>query len=64
MSWFKSYDEEYAELLSHLTKNWEMKPLYARAFLGAYKKSIGKMFSKSKTRSSQLRENPERVRSS
>ena len=37
MSWFKSYDEEYAELLSHLTKNWEMKPLYARAFLGAYK---------------------------
>ena len=59
MSWFKSYDEEYAELLSHLTKNWEMKPLYARAFLGAYKKSIGKMFSKSKTRSSQLRENPD-----
>ena len=59
MRWFRSYDEEYAELFSHLTENWKMKPLYARAFLDAYTKSIGKMFSDGKTRSSQLRENPD-----
>lgn len=59
MSWFKSYDEEYAKLFSHLTENWEMKPLYAKAFLGTYKRSIGKMLSKGKIRSSQLRESPD-----
>lgn len=59
MRWFKSYDEEHAELFSHLTENWEMKPLYARAFLNAYKKSIGKMFSEGKIRSSRLRQNPD-----
>lgn len=59
MDWFKSYDEEHAQLFSHLTENWEMKPLYARAFLGAYKKSIGKMLSEGKTRSSKLRKTPD-----
>lgn len=57
MSWFKSYDEEYEELFSHLTRRWEMKPHYARAFLNAYKKSIGKIFFNGKKRLSQLHEN-------
>ena len=50
MSWFKSYDEEYKELFSHLTGRWEMKPHYARVFLDAYKKSIGKILSNGKKR--------------
>ena len=56
MTWFESYDGEYGELFSYLTENWGMKPHYARAFLGAYKKSIGKMLPKGKRRSAQLRE--------
>ncbi len=59
MSWFKSYDKEYRELLSHLTGKPGMKPLYARAFLDAYKRSIGNMLSKGKRRSSQLLESPD-----
>lgn len=61
MSWFSSYDDEYAELLVHLTEHWQMKASYASAFLIAYKKSVGKMLSKGKKRSSQLRgsSNPE-----
>ena len=56
VSWFNSYDEEYSELFSHLTKNWQMKPHYAKAFLDTYKKNIGKMFSKGQKRMSQLRD--------
>ena len=59
MSWLKSYDKEYRELLSHLTGKPGMKPLYARAFLDAYKRSIGNMLSKGKRRSSQLLESPD-----
>ena len=61
MGWFNSYDEEYRELFSHLTEEWDMKPEYVRSFLNTYKKSIGKILSKSKKRSSILREssNPE-----
>ncbi len=56
MSWFKSYDKEYEELFSRLTERWEMKPHYARAFLDAYKRSIGKVLSSGKKRMSKLHE--------
>ena len=56
MTWLKTYDEEYRELHSHLTEEWEMKPQYAQAFLDAYKKSIGKMLAKGKKRSSRVLE--------
>ena len=55
MGWFYSFDDEYNELLAHLTESWQIKPLYAVAFLNAYKKSIGKILQKGKRRSSQLR---------
>jgi len=50
----KSYDEEYLELYEYLTQDWKMKPEYAKSFLDAYKKSIGKMFSQGKQRMSML----------
>lgn len=50
----KSYDDEYLELYEYLTQNWEMKPSYAKAFLNAYKKSIGKIFSNGKERMEML----------
>lgn len=50
----KSYDDEYLELYEYLTQDWKMKPEYAKAFLNAYKKSIGKMFSQGKQRMSML----------
>ena len=61
MGWLNSYNEEYHELLCHLTKEWGMKPRYAQAFLSSYKKSIGKILSRVKERSSLLLEgdNPE-----
>ena len=55
MVWLKSYDEEYVGLLRHLTDHWEMEPYYAKAFLGTYKKSIGKMLAKGRARSERLR---------
>ena len=58
MSWFSSFDDEYVELLAHLTEHWQMKPSYATTFLLAYKKSIGKMLSEGKRKASQLRSSP------
>lgn len=46
----KSYDDEYLELYEFLTQNWRMKSEYAKAFLTAYKKSIGKIHSEGKQR--------------
>lgn len=46
----KTYDEEYLNLYEHLTKQWKMKSQYAKSFLNAYKKSIGKMFLEGKKR--------------
>lgn len=46
----KSYDDEYLELYEHLTQLRGMKPAYAKSFLNAYKKSIGKMFVQGKKR--------------
>jgi hypothetical protein len=50
----KSYDDEYLELYEHLTQQWGMKPDYAKSFLNAYKKSIGKMFVQGKERLKKL----------
>ena len=55
MSWFRSYDAEYRELLSLLVDNWEMKKPYAQAFLDTYKKNIGRMFASGKKKAEQLR---------
>jgi hypothetical protein len=55
---FKSYDDEYAEPYNHLTQEWKMKPEYAKAFLDAYKKNIGKMLAEGKQRVSALRNSP------
>ena len=41
---FKSYNDEYRELLSFLTDNWEMEKPYAQAFMDTYKRNIGRMF--------------------
>jgi len=53
MGLFKSFDAEYRELYKHLTEDWCMKPDYAKPFLDAYKKSVGKMLSKGRKRMSQ-----------
>ncbi len=50
----KSYDDEYLELYEYLTQQWQMKPEYAKSFLNAYKKSIGKLFSSGKERMEML----------
>lgn len=50
----KSYDDEYSDLYEYLTQNWNMKSEYAKAFLNAYKKSIGKIFSNGKKRMEML----------
>ena len=42
MGLFSSYDSEYQELYEHLVEEWDMKPAYAKPFLDAYKKSVGK----------------------
>lgn len=57
----KSYDDEYLELYEYMTREWEMKPDYAKPFLNAYKKSIGKIYSKGKERMEMLENssNPE-----
>ena len=41
---FKSYDDAYLELYEYLTEKWKMKPGYAKPFLDAYKRIIGKTF--------------------
>ncbi len=46
----RSYDDEYQELCEYLTHEWRMKPLYAKAFLDAYKKNIGKILAGGKQR--------------
>lgn len=51
---FKSYDAEYFELFEYLTRQWKMKPEYAEQFLKAYKKSIGKIYSRGKKRMQML----------
>ena len=57
----KTYDDEFLELYGYLTQQWEMKPGYAKPFLTAYKKSIGKIFSKGNARMASLEasQNPE-----
>lgn len=55
---FKSYDEEYLELYEFLTQQWCMKPEYARSFLTAYKKSIGKLFVQGKQRMEAMERDP------
>jgi hypothetical protein len=42
---FKSYDDEYLELYEYLTQEWGMHSGYAKPFLNAYKKNLGKMYS-------------------
>ena len=48
MGLFNSYDKEYEDLFSYLTDHydWEMKRRYAKAFLEAYKKPLGKKLRK------------------
>jgi len=55
----KSYDDEYLELYEHLTQHWEMKQNYAKPFLSAYKKNIGKTFSQGKKRMDLLENSPD-----
>ena len=55
MSWFKSYDDEYRELLSLLVDNWEMKEHYAQAFMDTYKRNIGRMVASGEEMAKQLR---------
>jgi hypothetical protein len=40
---FKSYDNEYLELYEYLTQHMGVKKEYAKEFLNAYKKNIGKL---------------------
>jgi len=47
---FKSYDDEFIELYEYLTQEWNMKPEYAKPFLSAYKKNLGKILSEGKQR--------------
>ena len=56
MGLFNSYDKEYEELYSYLTEHdgWEMKPRYAKAFLEAYKKPLGKKLRKGRKAASDI----------
>ena len=56
MGLFNSFDKEYEELFSYLTENddWEMKPRYAKAFLEAYKKPLGKKLRKGRKAASDI----------
>lgn len=51
-----SYDNEFIELYEHLTQSWEMRPEFAREFLSAYKRDIGKIFSGGRARMSAARD--------
>lgn len=51
---FKTYNNEADELYDHLINHWDMRPEYARAFLDAYRKSLGRLLAKGRERMSML----------
>ena len=55
MGWFNSYSAEYQELLDVLVNDWHMKEHFARAFLDAYRRKIGKMVASARKKAAQVR---------
>ena len=55
MMWLKSYDSEYRQLLEVLISEWHMKDHFARAFLDAYRRKIGKMVASGRKKAARVR---------
>ena len=55
MAWFKSYDSEYQQLLHVLVDDWHMKEDFARSFLDAYRRKIGRMVASGRKRATEVR---------
>lgn len=55
MAWFRTYDAEYQELLDVLVNGWHMKESFARSFLNAYRRKIGKMVASGRKKAAEVR---------